>query len=285
MRDKIKKRESESKAARHLRMTSGLRVLHAVMCVFLAITLCASCAFLHIDRQRRELTRSFGGDDGKVRIYIDQGHNPYPHHNSGAEGNGLYEQDVTFTIGCLLAELLEEDGRFEGCLSRPDESTVLGSDIASSLGARVSGAEEFGADYFISLHINAYTQESVNGIEVFVSDGASETYAFATSLLDGMLSSTELNDRGLKKSSELYVLENTSMPAVLLEMGFISNPEDATLLSEHPELFAKGIYDGIVDYFETPYTSEITILLGTIGVSLSTCIILMIIFFKKIKKA
>ena len=281
MKDKIKKRVSDRRSG----LTTGARVLHTVMCVFLVVALCASCAFLHIDNLRRELTRSFEGNDGKVRIYIDQGHNPYPHHNSGAEGNGLYEQDLTFTIGCLLAELLEDDGRFEVCLSRPDESTVLGEDVASSLRARVSGAEDFGADYFISLHINAYTEDSANGIEVFVSDGESKTYPLATAMLEGMLSSTELNDRGLKKSSELYVLENTSMPAVLLEMGFISNEEDAALLAESPELFAKGIYDGIVDYFETPYTSHSNILLCTVGVSLSAFIILMIIFLKRTKKA
>lgn len=186
----------------------------------------------------------------RIKIYIDQGHNPSSFHNAGAEGNGLYEQDLTFTIGSLLAALLEEDGRFTVCLSRPTASTVLGTDYDSSLDARVQGAEDFGADYFISLHVNAHTEEPANGIEVLVAEQGSTSYTFGSSLLDGLIRSTNLYDRGVKLSPNLRVLKNTTMPAALLEMGFITNVGDATLLAEHPELFAQGIYAGILSYFE-----------------------------------
>ncbi|MBQ9805290.1 MAG: N-acetylmuramoyl-L-alanine amidase [Clostridia bacterium] len=185
----------------------------------------------------------------KIRIYIDQGHNPTSYHNSGASGNGLYEQDLTFTIGCYLAQILEADGRFEVCLSRPTADTVLGTDNTSSLAARVQGAQEFGADYFISLHINAFDDASVHGIEVLVADSVGESYDFGSSLLQGLIGSTNLTDRGMKLRPELYVLKNATMPAALLEMGFITNPEEAALLSQSPELFAEGIYDGILSYF------------------------------------
>ena len=209
----------------------------------------------------------------KIRIYIDQGHNPLPYHNNGAEGNGLYEQDVTFEIGCRLAELLIKDGRFEVCLSRPDENTVLGTDKASSLKERVDGAIDFNADYCISLHINAYTQDTANGIEVFSADD-NESYSFGNSLLQGMVASTRLQNRGMKPSSGLYILENAEMPTVLLEMGFISNADDAAVLSDHPELFAQGIYNGIIDYFESIYTLDLSILLWIMGAST-----ILIIFF------
>jgi N-acetylmuramoyl-L-alanine amidase len=179
----------------------------------------------------------------------------------------LYEQDLTFCIGILLAELLQADGRFEVCLSRPDESTVLGSDTASSLAARVNGAAEFQADYFVSLHVNAYTEDTANGIEVFVPAGDRESYAFGHAMLRGMVEATSLNNRGMKQSDELYVLKNTEMPAVLLEMGFISNAEDAALLSEHPELFAQGIYHGIVEYFEPADTARPSVRLWMIAAS------------------
>ena len=201
----------------------------------------------------------------KIRIYIDQGHNPTPYHNKGAEGSGLYEQDLTYRIGCLLAELLTNDGRFEVCLSRPNEDTVLGTDSSTSLQARVEGAKAFRADYFISLHINAYTQDSASGIEVFASDAYQESHSFGSFLLRGMVESTKLKDRGMRPSSELYVLENAEMPAVLLEMGFISNANDAALLAESPELFAQGIYNGILNYFAVAYVQDLHILLWTIG--------------------
>ena len=188
----------------------------------------------------------------KIKIYIDQGHNPTSYHNAGASGNGLYEQDLTYSIGILLAELLEEDGRFEVCLSRPTADTVLGTDNDSSLDARVQGAKDFGADYFISLHINSYTDGTANGIEVYAAEQDSVSYDFGSSLLQGLIDSTNLRNRGMKLNPELRVLKNATMPAALLEMGFISNSSDATLLSQSPELFAQGIYNGILDYFDLP---------------------------------
>ncbi len=208
----------------------------------------------HLKKQIEDLQNNSSTDEPakKIKIYIDQGHNPTSYHNTGATGNGLFEQDLTFTIGCLLAQLLEKDERFEICLSRPTENTVLGTDNASSLEARVRGAQEFGADYFISLHINSYELDSANGIEVFVAEQDSTSYTFGKSLLQGMVNSTNLRDRGMKLNPDLYVLKNATMPAALLEMGFISNSDDAALLSESPELFAQGIYDGILAYFDLP---------------------------------
>lgn len=202
-----------------------------------------------LQKQLQDLQDSIE-QQGKIRIYIDQGHNPTSYHNTGATGNGLYEQDLTFTIGCLLARLLEADGRFVVCLSRPTEDTVLGTDNTSSLDARVQGAKDFKADYFISLHINSFENDTVNGIEVYAAEQDSPSYDFGNKLLRGLVDSTGLNDRGMKLNPELRVLKNATMPAVLLEMGFISNVGDAALLSQSPTLFAQGIYNGILTYFE-----------------------------------
>ena len=185
----------------------------------------------------------------KIRIYIDQGHNPVPYHNSGASGNGLYEHDLTFIIGCALADMLKADGRFEVCLSRPNKGVVLGTDNSSSQQARVDGAIAFDADYFISLHINSYTDGAPHGIEVYTVEDGTVSYSFGESLLEGLAEATGLRNRGMKQNPELYVLKNATMPAVLLEMGFISNADDAALLAAQPELFAEGIYNGILDYF------------------------------------
>ena len=53
----------------------------------------------------------------------------------------------------------------------------------------------------------------------------------------------------MKVRPGLYVLRKTAMPAVLVELGFISNARDAALMNENPALFARGIYNGILDYF------------------------------------
>lgn len=190
----------------------------------------------------------------KIRIYIDQGHNPTGYYNSGSSANGLYEQDLTFAIGVLLADMLEADGRFEVCLSRPTADTVLGTDNNSSLDARVEGAKNFEADYFISLHTNSYGDlalvDKVSGFEIYTAENDSESYRFGSSILSTLAASTNIRNRGMKIDADLRVLKNATMPAILIEMGFISNPDDAALMSENPELFANGIYNGILSYFD-----------------------------------
>ncbi|MBQ1933920.1 MAG: N-acetylmuramoyl-L-alanine amidase, partial [Clostridia bacterium] len=74
-------------------------------------------------------------------------------------------------------------------------------------------------------------------------------YPLAEDILDGIADATGLRNRGVKLRPGLYVLRKTSMPAVLLELGFISNPSDAALLSQNPQLFARGIFNGMNDYF------------------------------------
>ena len=184
----------------------------------------------------------------KIKIYIDQGHNPHSW-NTGAQGNGLEEEDLTFEIGMLLYELLLQDGRFEVRLSRPTAETVLGSDNNSSLDFRVNDAKAWGADYFISLHINAYSASSATGLEVYTASQDRVGYAIGEKILNALVASTELRDRGMKDGDHLRVLKKAGMPAVLVEMGFITNPEDAALLDKSPELFAQGIYNGILSYF------------------------------------
>ena len=75
-----------------------------------------------------------------IKIYIDQGHNPSSP-NTGAEGNGYAEQDITYAVGQSLATLLRNNGNFEVRLSRPTPETQLGTSNASSLKARVDERE------------------------------------------------------------------------------------------------------------------------------------------------
>ena len=182
-----------------------------------------------------------------IKIYIDQGHNPV-NPNAGAEGNGLREQDIVFPIGIELAELLRENGNFEVRLSRPPADTQLGTSNSTSLRLRVQDANSWGADYFISLHTNASDIASATGSEALVYSQPSSAAELGTDLLRELNRSTGLPNRGVKSRPGLYVLRRTAMPAVLMELGFISNPEDAALMRDRPDLFAQGIYNGLLDY-------------------------------------
>lgn len=182
-----------------------------------------------------------------TKIYIDQGHNPV-NPNAGAEGNGLREQDVVYTIGQRLADLLRQNGNFEVRLSRPTASTQLGTSTATSLSARVNDANSWGADYFISLHTNASDIPSAGGSEAFAYSRSSAGFALGEDILYWLNQITGLQNRGMFVRPGLYVLRRTQMPSVLVELGFISNYYDATLMSTQPELFAEGVYYGILAY-------------------------------------
>ncbi|MBQ8345590.1 MAG: N-acetylmuramoyl-L-alanine amidase [Clostridia bacterium] len=182
-----------------------------------------------------------------IKIYIDQGHNPQ-NPNAGAEGSGLREQDIVFRIGIELAERLRSNPNFEVRLSRPDADTQIGTSNASSLRLRVEDANAWGADYFISLHTNASENASASGSEAFAFSRPSAAFSLGEDILDGLTEATGLRNRGMKVRSGLYVLRRTAMPAVLVELGFITNAEDARLMSTRPDLFADGIYQGILTY-------------------------------------
>lgn len=182
-----------------------------------------------------------------IKIYIDQGHNPQ-NPNAGAEGNGLREQDIVYRIGIELGNLLRSNGNFEVRLSRPTASTQLGTSNTTSLQARVNDANSWGADYFISLHTNASENASASGTEALVYSSPSVAATLGEDILEWLNRLTGLKNRGIRLRPGLYVLRKTRMPAVLMELGFITNANDARLMNTRPELFAEGVYNGILQY-------------------------------------
>lgn len=181
-----------------------------------------------------------------IRIYIDQGHNPV-NPNAGAEGNGYREQDIVFAVGVALSEILTSAG-IETRLSRPTPTTQLGTSTATSLAARVNDANSWGADYFISLHTNASVSPSANGSEAYVYRLSSSAAVLAENILARMTAAVGFADRGVFARPTLYVLRKTRMPAVLLEIGFITNAGEAYLMATEPYRIANGIANGIFDH-------------------------------------
>ncbi|MBE6695186.1 MAG: N-acetylmuramoyl-L-alanine amidase [Ruminococcaceae bacterium] len=183
-----------------------------------------------------------------IKVYIDQGHNPQ-NPNAGAEGNGYREQDIVYRIGQELYRLLYEDPNYIPRLSRPTPQTQLGNSVSSSLRERVDQANSFGANLLLSLHTNASTNASASGTEALVFRNGSVAYDIATVLLREISLVTGLRNRGIVLRPRLYILRRTRMPAVLLELGFITNPEDADLMYNNPRLFALAIYRGLNEYY------------------------------------
>ncbi len=183
-----------------------------------------------------------------IKIFIDQGHNPR-NPNAGAEGNGFREQDITYRVGRELAELLNANPNFEARLSRNSEEEILGKSNAESLRIRVDAANRYGADAFISIHLNASLITEATGSEAYVFRLGSPADVLARDILLRLTEATGYPNRGVFARPTLYVLRKTSMPATLVEIGYISNPGEAVFMNNNTALYARGIYNGILTYY------------------------------------
>lgn len=180
-----------------------------------------------------------------IKIFIDPGHN-YSGWDTGANGKNTREQEVTFQIASHLCDILKING-IEIKMSRNKLEDNVGSSVSSSLKARADSANRWGADYFISLHCNSYTTSAANGTETLIlsKDGKAEQLAYAINR--NITKQLGMYDRGVKEQN-LYVLRNTTMPAVLVEMGFITNEADEWKLINRQLEFANAIADRILGY-------------------------------------
>lgn len=184
-----------------------------------------------------------------VKIFIDQGHNPTGH-NTGAQGFGVKEQDVTYQVGVYLADMLRGNSNFEVRLSRNTPEEVLGTSNSTSLRARVDEANAWPADYFISIHANANVNPDIHGTECYVYRAFTAAYDLAGDILEGIVRRVGTKDNGVRTNPSLYVLRKTTMPAVLVELAYLTNFEDVELLVNEQYAFAEGIYNGIINYFQ-----------------------------------
>jgi N-acetylmuramoyl-L-alanine amidase len=172
-----------------------------------------------------------------MKIMIDPGHGGK---DPGALGpTGLAESVVVLSVSKMLARALEE---LEAStqLTRHTEYFV-------DLGERCDLANEWSADYFVSIHCNSNGSTAV-GIETLYK--SEQGKVLATPVHKSLVDATLDRDRGLKHRTDLYVLNGTHMPAILCEIGFISHPATETKLAmpEYQDLVASAIAIGLAGY-------------------------------------
>jgi N-acetylmuramoyl-L-alanine amidase len=184
-----------------------------------------------------------------IKIFIDQGHNPSDYFNSGAEGNGLTESEINYQVGLYLQNLLNSDSRFQTRVSRPTPDTILGTDNASSLAERVTRANEWPADYLVSIHSNSNLNPYINGTEVYIYQYDTQSQWLAEQVMEGITQTVGTRNNGIYENPNLYILRNANMPAILVELAYLSNTADAQKLRDDQYQLAYGIYQGILRYF------------------------------------
>jgi N-acetylmuramoyl-L-alanine amidase len=187
-----------------------------------------------------------------ITVVLDAGH------GLGNTGEGLYdpgavyedthESRIVLDQALRVGEILESQG-FNVVYTRTNEGT--GTPLAS----RAITANNVGADIFVSFHVNSYEDNSVQGVRTYHYPGSVNGSRLArtigNSLVEELRESTHGFNQGYDpvRGRDFDVLRRTTMPAVLLESGFLTNARDRDYLVNLPQEVAEGIAEGIVEYF------------------------------------
>lgn len=160
--------------------------------------------------------------DDEIVIAIDAGHGGY---DGGSVVGDVVEKDVNLAVAQEIARLLEEHGGITVVQTRA-------SDIHVGLQERSDIANEAKCDYFVSLHCNTYKDDSsVRGFECHYNEKSSEGASFAQGVTDNMKQYGDMKIRSVKPNN-LAVTVHTYCPAILIEMGFLTNSTDCGNLSD-----------------------------------------------------
>jgi len=194
-------------------------------------------------------------NDSSPVIVIDAGHGGYDSGAIGYDENEnivLKEKDVNLTISKHLSEKLEISG-VDVIMTR-DSDVALGDTVMADLVNRSEIANKSGADLFISIHNNAFTNADATGTTVLYA-GLENSGGYgisgqelAENILSPLAKATGLKNRGTVRSPEMVVLKKTAMPAVIIECGFVTSYIDQKVLSDENKLIdiADAIFEGIV---------------------------------------
>lgn len=176
-------------------------------------------------------------------VVIDPGHGGQ---DPGAVSNdGVKEKDVVLSVGLELAKLLQKEG-YKVVMTRDADYYITLSD-------RAQLANNLQADAFISIHVNAAVNSTAKGIETFYHYTPQDwrSSILAPNLQQALMESLKSQNRGVKQA-DFHVVRETTMPSVLVELGFISNNEDKSMMinPSFPLQTAEALLKGITTFFE-----------------------------------
>lgn len=178
-------------------------------------------------------------------IVIDPGHGGF---DIGATLKSIEEKALALKTATLVKQYLHQKG-YRVILTRS-------RDVFLSLTKRSNIANDTKSKLFVSIHYNAFKNSQANGIEVYYYNRGNQwrqnkSKKLATLVLNGMIATTGAKNRGVK-TGNFHVIREVNMPAILIEGGFITNPQEHSHLSDQKylEKMARSIADGIEKYLK-----------------------------------
>ena len=193
----------------------------------------------------------------KATVIIDAGHGG---EDCGAIGvSGVYEKDLNLAIAHVIGSMLSEKGfaivytRTDDALLYTEEENIYGLRKISDLKNRCKIGAEYSNAIYVSVHMNSYQSDDCKGLQVYYSEKNPNSYSLASAVQANVKSKLQQeNNRQIKQGKNIYLLENLSNPAILIECGFITNKDECEKLSEkeYQKELSFAIVCGIIEYIE-----------------------------------
>ena len=186
---------------------------------------------------------------------LDAGHGNYDPGSIGK--NGTKEKDINLIVTLKIANYLKYAG-INVCYTRNSDKIPWVSNLKQDLGKRMQITNSYNPDIFVSIHCNSCDNSTAKGFEIFTTPGQNNSDILATKIHSKVKSSfsdlvyrEDLSDGDVDKEAKFYVIKYAKCPATLIEMLFISNPEEEIMLNnpEFQDKMAFAIAEGIGDYF------------------------------------
>lgn len=196
-------------------------------------------------------------EDHRHVVMLDPGHGGY---DPGAiTTQGVYEKAINLKIAQDVKEMLRPSG-IEIYLTREEDMDYAPDSVKGKttkkqidLNHRIEMAKEAKADVFVSLHVNATATGQKSGAETFYHYKSDSGKKLAEWIQQELIKIPGMNRR-VAKPGDFYIINNTSMPAVIVEVGYLSNVKEQKKLQEswYQEQLARAVAKGIAKYFELP---------------------------------
>lgn len=198
------------------------------------------------DNQNKPQAPSKPSSNDGPTIVLDPGHGIGD--DIGSNGNGYQEDDVTLSVALKTGQILEKNGINVIYTRTTDERKTSNLTVNQSLQRRCDIANNSGAKFMVSIHTNAFNENSAEGTETLYYTGNSEGERLASLIQNSLVSALGTYNRGLKDGSWLYIAKNTKMTTVLTELGFLTNAKDASILGTDAgrQKAAQAVANGIL---------------------------------------
>jgi len=222
----------------------------AVFCLFMLAVGIAAGTIIMISSYATTLSKT------DLTVIVDAGHG-LP--DGGAVGvSGSIEQEINLDIALKLREVLEGKG-IRVIMTREDQNGIWDSENGSirekkveDMNNRLRIMEESSADLFISIHMNSYPNHTTSGLRIFYDPNHEKVKPLAENIQYRIRDITGTNINLVKSADEsLFLMKNSPIPAILVECGFLSNPQEEKKLQEedYQSRLAWAMADAIEKYY------------------------------------